>query len=129
VLGEDVRLEAVNVGANGGKTQMLRSKLPCTRTDFTVGAGVGAACWEIEAVTDPVTKHSHFTKQPAGHHKNGSKYFVSNRPNFASGKGGHYVTENFEEGGRYVTCDKPSTMKPGWMKNTWMDRIGGRMSQ
>jgi hypothetical protein len=60
---------------------------------------------------------------------NGSKNFVTNRPNFASGKGGHDVTEHFEEGGRYVTSDKLSTLKPGWTKNMWKDRIGGRMSR
>jgi hypothetical protein len=54
---------------------------------------------------------------------------VTNRPKFASGKGGHDVTEHFEEGGRYVTSDKPSTLKAGGTKNTWTDRIGGRMSQ
>ncbi len=60
---------------------------------------------------------------------NGYKNFVTNRPNFASGKGGHDVTEHFGEGGRYVTNDKPYTLKPGWTKNTWMDRTGGKMSQ
>ncbi len=60
---------------------------------------------------------------------NGSKNFVTNRPNFASGKGGHDVTEHFGEGGRYVTSDKLSTLKPGWTKNMWTDRIGGQMSQ
>jgi hypothetical protein len=60
---------------------------------------------------------------------NGSKNFVTNRPNFASGKGGHDVTEHFREGGRYVTCDKASTSKGGWTKNTWRDRTGVRMSQ
>jgi hypothetical protein len=60
---------------------------------------------------------------------NGSKNFVANRPNFASGKGGHDVTEHFGEGGHYVTSDKLSTLKLGWTKNTWMDRIGGQMSQ
>ncbi len=44
---------------------------------------------------------------------NGSKNVVTNRPNFASGKGGHDVTEHFGEGGHYVTSDKPSTLKPG----------------
>ncbi len=61
--------------------------------------------------------------------KNGSQNVVTNRPNFASGKGGHDVTEHFEEGGRYVTSDKPSTLQAGWTKNTWTDRIGGRLSQ
>ncbi len=56
---------------------------------------------------------------------NGSKNVVTNRPNFASGKGGHDVTENFGEGERYVTSDNPSTLKPGWTKNTWTDHIGG----
>ncbi len=60
---------------------------------------------------------------------NGSKNAVTNRPNFTSGKGGHDVTEHFGAGRRYVTSDKPSTLKPGWMKNTWTDRIGGSMSQ
>jgi hypothetical protein len=56
---------------------------------------------------NPVTKHLHFT----------------------SGKSGHDVTEHFEEGGRHVTSDKSSTSKLGWTKNTWMDRIGVRISQ
>jgi hypothetical protein len=60
---------------------------------------------------------------------NGSKNFVTNRPNFASGKGGHDVTEHFGEGGRYFTSDKLYTLKPGWTKNMWTDRIGGQMSQ
>jgi hypothetical protein len=60
---------------------------------------------------------------------NESKNHVTNHPNFTSGKGGHDVTEHFEEGGRHVRCDKLSTLKPGWMKNTWMDRTGVRMSQ
>ncbi len=79
---------------------------------------------------NPVTKRRHFAKQPAGHHK-WVQNFVTNHPNVASGKGGYNVTEHFEEGGRYVdvTCDKPSTLKPGWIKNIWMDRICGRMSQ
>jgi hypothetical protein len=59
---------------------------------------------------------------------NGSKNHVTNRPNFTSGKGDHDVTEHFEEGGHHVRCDKLSTLKPGWMKNTWMDRTGVRMS-
>ncbi len=54
---------------------------------------------------------------------NGSKNVVTNRPNFASGKGGHDVTKHFGEGGRYVTSDKLSTLKPGWRKNTWTDRV------
>ncbi len=85
-------------------------------------------CKHVEK--NPVTKHPHFAKQPAGHDiTNWSKNFVTNRPNFALGKGGHNVTEHFDEGGRYVTCDKPSTLKPGWMKNMWTDHIGGRMTQ
>jgi hypothetical protein len=60
---------------------------------------------------------------------NGSTNVVTNRLNFASGKGGHYVTEHFEEGGRYVTSGKPSTLKAGWTKNMWTDRLGGGMSQ
>jgi hypothetical protein len=39
------------------------------------------------------------------------------------------VTEHFEEGGRHVICDKLSTSKPEWMKNTWMGYTGVRMSQ
>jgi hypothetical protein len=50
-------------------------------------------------------------------------------PNFASGKGGHDVTEHFEEGGCHVTCEKPSTSKPGWTKNTWAECTSVRMSQ
>ncbi len=60
---------------------------------------------------------------------NGSQNVVTNCPNFASGKGGHDVTELFGEGGRYVTSDKPSTLKAGWTKNTWTNRKGGQMSQ
>jgi hypothetical protein len=60
---------------------------------------------------------------------NGSTNFVTNRPNLASVKGGHDVTEHFREGGHYVTSDKPSTLKPGWMKYMWTERIGGQMSQ
>jgi hypothetical protein len=47
---------------------------------------------------------------------NVSKNHVTNCPHFASGKGGHDVNEHFEEGGRHVTCDKPSISKPGWTK-------------
>ncbi len=54
----------------------------------------------------------------------GPKMLLTNRSNFASGKGGHDVTEHFGEGGRYVTSDKPSTLKAGWTNH-----IGGRMSQ
>ncbi len=50
-------------------------------------------------------------------------------PHFASGKGGHNVTGQVVGGGQHVMCDKPSTLKPGWMKNTWTDRIGVRLSQ
>ncbi len=46
---------------------------------------------------------------------NVSKNPVSNRSYFASGKGGHDVTEHFEEGGHHVTCDKLSTVKLGWI--------------
>jgi hypothetical protein len=52
---------------------------------------------------NPVTKRPHVTKQLAGRHKWVQK-FVTKRPNFASGKGGHYVTEHLKEGGRHVTC-------------------------
>jgi hypothetical protein len=58
-----------------------------------------------------------------------SKKHVTTRPHFASGQGGHDVTEHFEEGGRHVTCDKPSNSNLGWMKNSWMDHSGVRMSQ
>jgi hypothetical protein len=75
-----------------------------------------------------VTKCPHVTKKAVGHHKWVNKC-CDNRPNFTSGKCGHNVTEHFEEGGCYVTCDKPSTLKPGWMKNMWRNHIGGRMSQ
>jgi hypothetical protein len=71
---------------------------------------------------NPVTKRQYFAKQP--NITNGSKNHVKNCPNFALKKGGHDVTEHFEESGHYVTCDKPSTLKLGWT-----DRIGGRMSQ
>ncbi len=54
---------------------------------------------------------------------------VTKRPHFASGKGGHDVTGQVVWGGQYVTSDKLSTLKLGWTKNTWMDRIGVRMSQ
>jgi hypothetical protein len=60
---------------------------------------------------------------------NGSKNHVTNHPDFASGKGGHDAKEHFEEGGRHVTCDKPSTLKPGWTKYTWTNRTVVRMSQ
>jgi hypothetical protein len=48
----------------------------------------------------------------------GSHNVVTNRQNFASGKGGHDVTEHVGEGGCYVTSDKPSSLKAGWMKKT-----------
>jgi hypothetical protein len=54
---------------------------------------------------------------------------VTKRPHFASGKGRHDVTGQVVWGGQYVTSDKLSTSKLGWTKNTWMDRIGVRMSQ
>jgi hypothetical protein len=76
----------------------------------------------------PVRKRLHVAKQLAGRHKWVPKC-CDNRPNFASGKGGHDVTEHFGDGGHYVTIDKPSTLKAEWTKNTWTDRIGGRMSQ
>ncbi len=60
---------------------------------------------------------------------NGSINFVTNRPNFASRKGGHYVTEHLKEGGRHVTCVKATTSKGGVDENTWTDRTGVRMSQ
>ncbi len=60
---------------------------------------------------------------------NGSQNVVTNRPKFASGKGGHDVTEHSEDDGCYVTSDKPFTLKAGWTKNTWTDRIGGRLPQ
>jgi hypothetical protein len=41
---------------------------------------------------------------------------VTNHLNFASWKGGHDVAEHFEEDGCYVTSDKLSTLKPGWIK-------------
>jgi hypothetical protein len=56
-----------------------------------------------------------------------SKNPVTKRPHFASGKGGHDVTEHFEDGGHHVPCDNPSTSKPEWTKNTWTDHIGVRM--
>jgi hypothetical protein len=58
-----------------------------------------------------------------------SKNPETTRPHFASGKGGHDVTGQVVWGGQYVTCDKLSTSKLGWTKNTWTDRIGVRMSQ
>jgi hypothetical protein len=54
----------------------------------------------------------------------GPKIVLTNLPNFASGKGGHDVTEHFGEGGRYVTSDKLSTLKPGQTKNMWTDLKG-----
>ncbi len=45
---------------------------------------------------------------------------MTNYPNFALGKGGHDATENFEEGRCHVTCDKPSTFKPG-MDEKYLD--------
>jgi hypothetical protein len=77
---------------------------------------------------NPVTKRPHVAKQLAVRHKC-VQNFVTKRPNFALGKGGHDVTEHFGEGGRYVTSDKLSTLKQGWTKNMWTDRIGGCMSQ
>ncbi len=77
---------------------------------------------------NPVTKRPHVAKQLAGRHKWVTNV-VTNRPNFASGKGGHDVTEHFGEGGCYVRSDKPSTLKAGWTKNTWTDRIGSKLSQ
>jgi hypothetical protein len=61
-------------------------------------------------------------------HTNLSKNPVTKRPQLASGKGGHDVTGQVVWGGQYVTSDKPSTLKIGWKKNTWTDRIGVRMS-
>jgi hypothetical protein len=58
-----------------------------------------------------------------------SKNHVTNCPHFASVKGGHHVTKHIEEGGRHVTCEKPSTSKPGWTQNTRTDHTGKRMSQ
>jgi hypothetical protein len=98
------------------------------------------------------TKCPHFAEKPAGHCKrvgknpvtnvhmspnswqdvtNESNNSVTNHPNFASRKGGHGhdVTEHLKEGGRHVTCDKASTSKGGWTKNTCTDRTGVRMSQ
>jgi hypothetical protein len=60
---------------------------------------------------------------------NGLKNPATKHPHFASGKGGRDVTKHFEEIGHHVTCDKLSTLKPGWMKNTWTDCISVRMSQ
>jgi hypothetical protein len=57
-----------------------------------------------------------------------SKNPVTKSPHFASGKVGHDVTGQVVWGGQYVTCDKPSTSKLGWTKNTWTDCIGVRMS-
>ncbi len=57
-----------------------------------------------------------------------SKNHVTNCPHFASGKGGHDIIKHFEEGGRHVTCEKSSTLKPGWTKNTRTDLTGERMS-
>ncbi len=54
---------------------------------------------------------------------------VTKRPYFASGNGGHDVTGQVVGIGQHVTCDKPSISKPGWIKNTWTDHIGVRMSQ
>jgi hypothetical protein len=57
-----------------------------------------------------------------------SKNHMTKRLYFASGKGGHDVTEHFE-GGCHVSCDKTPTTNQGWTKNTWTDCIGVRMSQ
>ncbi len=54
---------------------------------------------------------------------------MTKHPHFASGKGGHDVIGQVVWGGQYVTCDKLSTSKLGWKKNTGTDRIGVRMSQ
>jgi hypothetical protein len=54
---------------------------------------------------------------------NVSKNHVTKHSHFASEMGRHDVTEHFVEGGHHVTCEKPSTSKPGWTKNTWMDRM------
>jgi hypothetical protein len=77
---------------------------------------------------NPVIKFPHVAKQLAGCHKWVQK-FCDQPSKFCFGKGGHDVTEHFGEGGRYVTCDKASTSKGGWTKNTWTDRTGVRMSQ
>ncbi len=54
---------------------------------------------------------------------------VTKHPHFASGMGGHNVTGQVVGGGQHVTCDKPSTSKPGRTKNTRADCIGVRMFQ
>jgi hypothetical protein len=77
---------------------------------------------------NPVTKRPHVAKQLAGRHKCVQKFW-DKTSKFCFRKGWTYVTEHFGEGGRYVTSDKPSTLKPGWTKNMWTDRIGGHMSQ
>jgi hypothetical protein len=75
-----------------------------------------------------MTKRPHFAEQPAGYLKWVQK--SCDKPSkFRFRKGGHDVSEHFEEGERHVTCDKPSTSKPGWTKNTWTDHTGVRMSQ
>jgi hypothetical protein len=95
-------------------------------------------------------KCPHFAEKPAGHRKHVGKNPVKKRPHVANSwqdvtngskiicdklskfcfkEGGHYVTEHLKEGGCHVTCDKASTSKGGWTKNTWMDRTGLRMSQ
>jgi hypothetical protein len=96
-------------------------------------------------------KSPHFADQPLQHYKYDQKScnktstfhwtagwrslmckknHVTKSQHFTSGKGGTWCHRAFEEGGRHVfTCDKPSTSKPGFGKNTWMDCTGVRMSQ
>ncbi len=50
-------------------------------------------------------------------------------PHFASHKVVHVLTGHSEEGGCHVMGDKTYTSSPWWMKNTWMEHIGVRMSQ
>ncbi len=65
--------------------------------------------WTFKRVRkNPVTKCPHVAKQLAGHHKCVPNV-VTNRPNFASGKGGHDVTEHFFWGG-WTLCHKWQTV-------------------
>jgi hypothetical protein len=120
-----VEWQNVRILLNAGWTSQHDQK-SCNKTPtvhcFTAG-------WTSQVCPKTMWQNLHILLSSWSDITNLLKNHVTKRARLASGKIGHDVTRHFEEDGHHGTYDNWSTLKPGWMKNTWMDRIGVRMSQ
>jgi hypothetical protein len=64
VLGEAVRLEAVDIGADGSEAEVMKGEFLGAGADLAGGAGVGTSCGGIEAAAD-VTRGTRILRDKA----------------------------------------------------------------